>query len=240
MAFTVPEMMDIYQRRARRYDLTSRLQTLMGFSIDRYRKLAVRTLNLKPGDTVVEVGCGTGVALQALQAAVGPQGRVIAADLSEAMLAKAAHRVRKFGWRNVQLHQADVGAWSFPEHVNGVLATFALTLIPHYADVIARGARALVPGGRFVMVDIRVPTSGPPWLLRVWARSSRAFGITPDLAERMPWMSLHTHFAHVRVRSLYFGRAYLAVGEVGDRRELEFDERTVREREDRARHHERP
>lgn len=49
-----------YRKRAKRYDFTSSLYYLIGFRIEAYRRHAVATLNLQPGDTVVDLGCGTG------------------------------------------------------------------------------------------------------------------------------------------------------------------------------------
>ena len=47
----------------------------------------------------------------------------------------------------------------------------------------------------------------------MWLNMTRPFGVTLDLAERMPWASLHTHLSRVNVQRLYFGLAYLAWGE---------------------------
>ena len=214
MTFSKLQIMEIYQRRARRYDLSSRLYKLAGFRIDAYRKRAVEALNLKRGATVVDIGCGTGVNFKALYNAVGAEGHIIGVDASEAMLDQAARRIRREGWQNVKLHHGEAGGWSFPARVDGILSTFALTLIPEYAEVIAGGARALMPGGRFVVLDFRVPESWPVVLKKLWLGITRPFGVTLDLAERRPWMNMHTVLAQVQVRELYLGLAYLADGEV--------------------------
>ena len=219
MTFSKLEIMDIYQRRARRYDLTSRLYWLAGFPLDRYRRLAVRALNLKRGDTVVEIGCGTGANFKALHEAVGGEGCIVGVDASAEMLEQARRRIERHGWRNVEYYQGDAGDWSFPERVDGVLSTFALTLMPEYEDVLTRGADALTIGGRFVILDFREPGNWPRWLVRLWAWASRPFGVTLDLAERRPWLCMYSDFSPVRIRSLYFGLAYLAVGESPDGRE---------------------
>ncbi|NEC14725.1 methyltransferase domain-containing protein, partial [Streptomyces sp. SID8014] len=56
---------------------------------------AAGALGLRPGDTVLDAGCGTGRALPALRAVVGPSGTVLGADLTEAMLAEAARAGRR-------------------------------------------------------------------------------------------------------------------------------------------------
>ncbi|MBA2698171.1 MAG: methyltransferase domain-containing protein, partial [Nocardioidaceae bacterium] len=71
------------------------------------RLLGVELLGLRAGDTVLDVGCGTGLNLPLLRAAVGEQGTVVGLDLSPQMLSRARRRVRVAGWDNVHLHCGD-------------------------------------------------------------------------------------------------------------------------------------
>ena len=59
---------DLYRKRARRYDLAVQLYRLVGFRVRRYREEAVGALALREGDTVVEIGCGTGLNFPLLEA----------------------------------------------------------------------------------------------------------------------------------------------------------------------------
>ncbi|MEW6586284.1 MAG: hypothetical protein AB1442_11825 [Nitrospirota bacterium] len=63
MALLKDEIVALYRKRAGYYDFTANLYYLMGFREQAYRKKALRMLNLKNGDTVVEIGCGTGLNL---------------------------------------------------------------------------------------------------------------------------------------------------------------------------------
>jgi ubiquinone/menaquinone biosynthesis C-methylase UbiE len=87
----------VYRRRARNYDLIANLYYLLGFREWRQRLLAVRELELKPGDTVVELGCGTGLNFGLFQKQIGPGGRIIGVDLSGEMLEQAARRTARQG-----------------------------------------------------------------------------------------------------------------------------------------------
>lgn len=69
-----------------------------------------RRLRLASGDTVNELGTGSGYALPALSAAVGPTGRVVAVDISPWMLARVRARCQRLGLDNVELVQADIGS----------------------------------------------------------------------------------------------------------------------------------
>lgn len=201
----------IYRRRARRYDLTSHLYWLVGYRLDRYRREGVAALRLAPGDTVVEIGCGTGHNFPLLEAAVGPGGRIVGVDLTEAMLEEARARVERNGWRNVELVRSDAVAYRFPKEVGGVLSTFALTLVPELDRVVEHAAGALRPGKRMVVVDFKAPERWPRWMLRAILPLLRPFAVRLELAERHPWESLGRHFGNATVEERYLGTTYVAV-----------------------------
>jgi ubiquinone/menaquinone biosynthesis C-methylase UbiE len=203
----------LYRRRAARYDRAVWLFRLAGFRFGRYRQLTVDALGLSPGDLVVDLGCGTGLNFPFLEEAVGPSGRIVGVDLTDAMLERARERVQAEGWRNVELVQADLTGYTPPEGLSGALSTFAITLVPAYDQVIARCAAALRPGGRLAIFDLKEPEGWPRWLVRVAAWANRPFGVTLDLADRHSWESLGRHLDEREYRELYFGAVYLSVGE---------------------------
>jgi demethylmenaquinone methyltransferase/2-methoxy-6-polyprenyl-1,4-benzoquinol methylase len=202
----------LYRRRAPRYDLTSHLYWLIGYPVDRYRREAVHALGLHPGDTVVELGCGTGHNLPLLREAVGAEGRVVGVDLTDAMLARAGARVERAGWRNVELVHADAATFVWPARVDGVLSTYALPLVPALDDVVRRAAAALGPGKRMVVVDVTAPERWPRWMVGVIAALVRPFGPAQYLYRRAS-DALRAHFANVEVRERYLGTTYVAIGE---------------------------
>src|SRR5215471_11701791 len=71
------------------------------------RRAAVDSLELRTGDHVVELGCGTGRNLAMLGEAVGSRGRIDGIDISPDMLEKARRRARQHRMLNVHLHLAD-------------------------------------------------------------------------------------------------------------------------------------
>jgi ubiquinone/menaquinone biosynthesis C-methylase UbiE len=213
MALTKPETEALYRRRSRHYDAATHLFDLIGFAERQYRQMAVAALRLRPGGRVVDIGCGTGLNLPLLEQAVGPAGCVFGVDLCDGMLVHACERVRRAGWSNVRLTQGDVAEYDFPPALDGIVSTFALTLVPEFDDVVRRGAQALAPGGRFVVVDLKRPARAPSWLVRLGVLVNRPFGVSLDLAERHPWESIGRHLDGVTVKELYRGFAYLCVGE---------------------------
>lgn len=213
MALTKSHLRELYRRRAARYDFTANLYYLVGFREARYRKRAVSALGLKRGDTVVEIGCGTGLNFRYLLQSIGETGRLIGVDLTDAMLHKALKRVQRDQWRNVELIEADAANYIFPAGIQGVLSTFALTLIPEYEQVIDHAARALPANGRLVIADLKKPDRWPLWLVKFGVLITKPFGVSLDLAERKPWQIMPKYFARVTLTEYFAGFVYVAVGE---------------------------
>ena len=92
---------ETYRGQAGRYDRRTD-------AFRRWRELAVHRLPAQPGETVLDVGCGTGLCLPLLQHKVGPSGTIIGIDASPQMLEVAGARVAEHGWDNVQLFAAPV------------------------------------------------------------------------------------------------------------------------------------
>jgi len=213
MAFSKTQISDLYRRRAARYDVSANLYYLLGFREHAYRKKAVNALQLKTGDSVVELGCGTGLNFPLLQEVVGPGGTIIGIDLTGEMLAQAKARVERHGWTNVELVQADAAVYEFPQAIDGVISTFALTLVPEYDAIIQHAAGALSRGKRCVVLDFKLPERMPMWLVRFGVLIGRPFGVTLDLAGRHPWESIERYLENTTFEELYLGFAYLSVGE---------------------------
>ncbi len=110
---------------ARVYDWFARATA----SVGGVRAGCVRALDLDPGDTVVEFGCGPGVNAPALREAVGPTGRVVGVDITGAMLDRARGLAERRGWENVAFVRGD--ATDPPvRSADAVLATFVTSLFP--------------------------------------------------------------------------------------------------------------
>ncbi|MFB6143049.1 MAG: class I SAM-dependent methyltransferase [Halorientalis sp.] len=138
-----------YGRWARLYDL---LATAPGVAA--WRERAVGALALDPGDTVVEMGCGTGANLPHLRDAVGPSGTVVGLDVTPAVLARARERVRRRGWENVALARADATGPPLDGPVDAVLATFVVGLFDDPPAAVGEWCR-LASGGRVALLNLQ-------------------------------------------------------------------------------------
>jgi len=215
---TRERLIGVYRKKAKHYDLTSRLYPAPGYPQGRQRRQAVEALDLRPGDTVVDMACGTGLNFALLEEAIGPAGRIVGVDLTDAMLAEAFERVKKNGWSNVRLVQADAVAFEFPVRVDAILSTYALSQVPQSGEVIAHGAAALSAGGRWVVLDLKVPDRTPRWMSRVGTSVVGQFASIDEWIERRPWQAIRAamqdELVDVSWTELCFGSAFLAVGSV--------------------------
>jgi ubiquinone/menaquinone biosynthesis C-methylase UbiE len=210
-------LIETYRKTARHYDITSQLYQPQWA----HRRRAVQALRLRPGATVVEIACGTGLNFPLLEQEIGPEGRIVGVDLTDAMLVQAEHRIQSNGWRNVNLVQADAAEFEFPTGVDAILATYPHALLPDSRHVIAHGAGALSQGGRLVVLDLKVPDNMPRWLARLAIATIGRSTSLEDWIVRRPWeairLAMRETLADLTWTELLFGIAYLAVGSRGPR-----------------------
>ena len=210
---TREEIHTVYEKRAWIYELAVHGCYLLGFPIGRYRRLVLDALDPQPGDTIVEIGCGTGMNFPLLQRRIGARGRIVGVDISEAMLKRAETRCQRAGWDNVELVHSSAADYVFSDGIDGIVATGVLTYEPDYDNVIERGATALTAGKRWAVFDYKMPSG---WLRRfvplfVWV--FRSFGISKALFERTPWESIKRHLKNAKIQEFYFGLIFIASGE---------------------------
>jgi demethylmenaquinone methyltransferase/2-methoxy-6-polyprenyl-1,4-benzoquinol methylase len=216
-------LIEIYSKKAKHYDITCRLYPVPGYPQRSQRLRAVRALGLRPGDTVIDIACGTGLNFPLIEEVIGPDGRIIGVDLTGAMLARAEERTKANGWSNVSLVQADAVDFDFPNGVDAILSTYALSQVPECAEVIAHGAAALSAHGSWVVLDLKLPARTPRVLARLGSAVVRPFAAMDEWIGCRPWETIRAAMQRELADScwteLFFGTAFLAVGSGPGRRQ---------------------
>ena len=124
-------------------------------------------LKLQPGESVADIGAGTGLFEEVFARAVGPTGTVYAVDISPAFLAHLRQRATEAGWTQVKVVACDDRSTNLPPaSVDAAFLCDTYHHLEHPAETMASLRRALRPGGRLVVVDFeRVPGTSRDWIL---------------------------------------------------------------------------
>ena len=150
------------------------------------------------GQTILDVGCGSGNASLDLAALVGPGGRVIAIDKSRRFLDIADARARAAGLANLSTHECDLDRDPLPKGVaDGAWNRWVMSFTTGPQDLIARIRERLRPGGMFVLheyFDYGTWRTAPPspaieMFVRTVMETWREGGGEPDLGLQLPsWL----------------------------------------------------
>jgi SAM-dependent methyltransferase len=123
----------------------------------------IATASLRPGETVVDLGCGGGLDVLLAAQKVGPTGKAIGIDMTEQMLDLARRNAAKAGLSNVEFHHATIDRLPLPDaSADCVISNCVINLAPDKAAVFREVASVLRPGGRLAVSDIALKKPLPP------------------------------------------------------------------------------
>jgi len=177
----------MFDRIAPRYDALNRLLSL---GLDQHwRRLALETVGLGPGDVLVDVACGTGD-LAERAAACG--ARAVGVDFARAMLGGARARSR-----SLPLVQGDAAALPFASGSATVITCgFALRNFTSLPDALAEMGRVLAPGGRLALVEVDRPAAR-------WLRAGHSLYFDRLVPRVGGWLSDRSAYAYLPQSTSY-------------------------------------
>ena len=135
------------------------LDATMAAILDR---LLERT-DIRPKESLLDIGCGTGASTLAAAIKTGPTGHVTGLDIAEQLLNRARRRSDDAGLRNTSFILADAQTYPFvPESFDAIVSRFGLMFFDSPVEAFANMARGLKPNGRLVFAAW-APAAGNPW-----------------------------------------------------------------------------
>ena len=175
-----------------------------------YRRAVVEALPLRPGQVVLDVGCGTGLCCGLLREKVGPQGAVVGIEESPEMAAVAREHIASQGWRNVTVVQSPAEEAQITATADAALFC-AVHDIMQSADALENVLTKLRPGAP-------VAAGGGKWAApfmlaaNMMTRTLHAPYVRSFSGFDRPWGRLEQLVEDVRVREMAFGNGYIMTG----------------------------
>lgn len=160
-------------------------QALLDRMIEPFGQAALQAAAPRPGESVLDIGCGCGSTSLALARAVGPQGRVLGVDISRPMLDAARRLAAAQPELKLGFIEADASVARLPAGQDLLYSRFGLMFFAEPAPALRHLRAALRPGGRCAFVCWRAPRDNP-WAMTPLVAARKALGVDPPPAD--PWM----------------------------------------------------
>ncbi len=183
------------------------------------RQRATELLQLRPGERVLDAGCGPGGSFPYLLDKVGRDGEVVGIEISPEMAALANERIRNNGWHNVRVLESAAEQVHLEESFDALLmmgapdvygsAASMDNLLPHL-----RG------NARIVAFGAKLKHAGPARMLNPLfqsAFSKLTFASTPELSYE-PWALLSERVGNLQIQEVFLGWMFLASGMLDSKR----------------------
>lgn len=177
------------------------------------RQKLVKLLNLKPGDRVLDAGCGSGGSFPYLQKSVGLSGEVTGVEISPQTVTNTRKRIEKNKWQNVNVIEADVRNVSLTGKFDGLLM-FAAPDVYASEDALSNIFPYLKENARVAIFGAKISNRRFGWLLNGLLRMTSAglsFTSTPKV-ESEPWKILQRRLVKISIEEYFFGWMFIAYG----------------------------
>ena len=193
----------LYRDKAARYDASAAYTMPL-------RRRTIALLRLQPGQTVLDVGAGTGLSYALLREGVGETGRVLGFEQSPDMFAVAQARVAREGWANVWHANAPAESVQLPATADAVLFNYTHDIC-RTPEAVANVLRQLKPGARVAMAGMKFfPWWTGPLNLLAWLKNRPYNAKATDMWQ--PWSLVAAHCDGFQWQATQWGMGYVASG----------------------------
>jgi SAM-dependent methyltransferase len=192
-----------YRARAQQYD--SELQPF-----EPLRQEAIERLHLKPGEIVLDVGCGTGLSFAPLLEQLGPQGHIVAIEQCPEMMARARERVAGQAGHPVTLVQAPVEEARWHGQADAALFHFTHDILRRPA-ALDNVLTHLKPGARVVATGLQWAAPWA-WPVNLFVLGAAAYSVSSLDGLAQPWSNLATRLQDFEVHPTWMGSIFIATG----------------------------
>jgi demethylmenaquinone methyltransferase/2-methoxy-6-polyprenyl-1,4-benzoquinol methylase len=194
-----------YREMAPSYELSCR-------RIELLRALAIEKLALTPGETVIDVACGTGVTTATLARAVGGAGCVVGIELSPQMAALARQRLDAAGLVQARIEVAAVHQARVVERADAFLFSFTHDVLQQ-SEALDALVRMAKPGARYAVLGMRTLPWWRGWRVNLFVMWRARHYLTTFHGLAAPWVRLEAVSREFKlVGTWHAGTTYMALG----------------------------
>jgi len=181
------------------------------------RAQATRSMHLRAGDRVLDIGCGMGASFPFLADAVGPTGEVLGVEISPPAVANAQRRIDTNRWDHVHVVQSAAQSVRLEGSYDGLIM-FAAPDVYASAQALENILPHLLVGARIALFGAKRTSAGAGKLLNPMLRTivSRLSFETTPLPDAEPWRLVGAVTEGLEIHEYFFGSMFLAVGSLAN------------------------
>jgi SAM-dependent methyltransferase len=177
------------------------------------RKKAVRLLNLKEGNRVIDAGCGSGGSFPFLLEAVGDTGEIVGVEISPATTINTRKRIAANNWKNIRIIEGNAQNVGLEGKFDGLLM-FAAPDVFASEKALSNILPHLKENARVAFFGAKMSSGKLGWLLNGLLRfaiTKLSFESTP-LPNDKPWRLIENRSENMEIEEFFFGSMFLASG----------------------------